>query len=107
MGVLGNVKGQQMLTSGQEDHAQVILARRTECLYVTPLRDMTDDALRREVDNLNTLFPVLGDGEHVLQPHVERIRATCAVSNRGWEETTQSYSDSHAKAVVANSHAGC
>ncbi|KAH6868092.1 hypothetical protein BKA58DRAFT_188291 [Alternaria rosae] len=67
----------------EENHAQVILARRAECLYVTPLRDMTDDALRREVDNLNTLFPVLGDEEHILQPHVERIRATCAIGNRG------------------------
>ena len=73
----------QMLTLGQENHAEVILARRAECLYVTPLQDMNDDALRREVDNLNTLFPVLGDEEHVLQPHVERIRATCTLSNRG------------------------
>jgi hypothetical protein len=44
---------------------------------------MTDDALRREVDNLNTLFPVLGDEDYVLQPHVERIRALCAVDDRG------------------------
>ncbi|KAG9195421.1 hypothetical protein G6011_00542 [Alternaria panax] len=63
----------------EEKYAQVVVARRTECEYVTPLRHMTDEALRREIDNLHTLFPVSGDEEHVLQPHVKSIRAICAL----------------------------
>jgi hypothetical protein len=71
----------QKLTSAQEKHAQVIVARRAECEYVTSLQHMTDEALRREVDNLNTLFPVLGGEENALQPHVRRIRAMCAMDS--------------------------
>lgn len=78
--IIGNVCIRyRELTSVQEKHAQVIVARRTTCEFITPLQDMTDEAVRREVDNLNTLFPVLRDEEPVLQPHVDKIRAICPI----------------------------
>ncbi|KAF1838881.1 hypothetical protein BDW02DRAFT_594209 [Decorospora gaudefroyi] len=54
--------------------AKVIVTRRADCKYVTPLHAMSDDALRHEVDTLNTLFPVSGDEEPLLHPHVQAIR---------------------------------
>lgn len=74
--------GASSLTSVVQDkHAEVIVARRRDCKYVTPLEQMTDEELRLEVDDLHTLFPVSTRQEPLLQPHVERIRAMCSLES--------------------------
>ena len=65
------------LTLVQDKHAEVITARRRDCAYVDPIQDMSDDALRREVGNLNTLFPVSASEDMRLQPYVQAIRDRC------------------------------
>lgn len=65
----------------QDKHANVIIARRRDCRFVTPLDQMTDEELRLEVDNLHTLFPVSTKAEPLLQPHVDRIRAICSLES--------------------------
>ncbi|KAI1668530.1 hypothetical protein L13192_07666 [Pyrenophora tritici-repentis] len=61
-----------------EEYADMFLARRRDCKYVTPPSNMSDEEIRCELDSLRIEYPVLGNVEQVLQPHVETIRARCS-----------------------------
>ncbi|KAF1937364.1 hypothetical protein EJ02DRAFT_56779 [Clathrospora elynae] len=63
----------EQIFEGKE--AEVLLARRQDCEYVSSLLDLSDAALRREFDNLKTLFPVYGDELSDLQSRVQAIRS--------------------------------
>lgn len=64
----------------QDKHADILIARRRHCKYMTALDEMTDEQVRQELENLYTLFPVSTHAEHVLQPHVDAIRTRCRLN---------------------------
>ncbi|RMZ71948.1 thiamine pyrophosphokinase [Pyrenophora seminiperda CCB06] len=63
---------------GQEQYADILLARRRDCSCVTPFSDMSDEQVRNELDYLRVQYPIFDDVEHVFQPHVDEIRARCS-----------------------------
>jgi len=69
----------QFNAKSQKQYADVVLARRRDCEYVTPLHVMSNEEIRRELDSLRVEYPMFDDAEQFLQPHVETIRARCSL----------------------------